>query len=283
MPGGSAQPVAEVEVPEIGLVARAEVEPAKKLAGGGGLGRPGAESVESVIDAQMKGDGVIPDLFARGRPAAGEVAHDLGVTVEVEEVVHVVLGELAQDQPRCFQGDMYVLPSHRARVCGKQSREGREELPGKCHMRSREQSGFVVRYTIRKAIAAYSTLAPMANISQKVRRDGEGSYWVSPEANGLCWRSCGEGDSSGRGPDRSAGPDRSTAAGGPGGGRDRRLGRPRARDRGRPRPRRVHGGAGRPFGRALPAGGGAADGADRFARARSRVRCHRRGRRRHPG
>ena len=71
MPGGSAQPVAEVDVAEIGLVARAEVEPAQKLAGGTGLGRPGAESVESVIDAPMKGDGLIADLVAGRRPAAG--------------------------------------------------------------------------------------------------------------------------------------------------------------------------------------------------------------------
>jgi hypothetical protein len=83
-------------------------------------------------------------------------------------------------------------------------------------MHSREQSGFVVRYAVRKAIAAYSAPMPMANISQKgPARGWHTSYRVSLEAHGLCWRSRDRGGSSGRGPNTSA------AAGGPGAGDQR--------------------------------------------------------------
>ena len=55
------QPVAELDIGEVvTAVAGAEMEPAQELAGGGGLGRPGAEPVEPVLDAEMEGDSAGP-------------------------------------------------------------------------------------------------------------------------------------------------------------------------------------------------------------------------------
>ncbi len=48
-------------------------------------------------------------ICSRGvRPAAGEVAHHRRVAVQIEQVIHVVFGELAQSQSRCFQDDMHA-------------------------------------------------------------------------------------------------------------------------------------------------------------------------------
>ena len=101
------------------------MEPAQELPGGGGLGRPGAEPVEPVVDGQMEGDDLVPDFLPGCRPAAGEVAHYFRVAVQAEQVVYVVLGELAQDQPRRFTDDVYVC--HEPRVCRQQGHYGRKE------------------------------------------------------------------------------------------------------------------------------------------------------------
>jgi len=95
------------------------VEPAEELPGGGGLGRPGAEPVVPLVDAQVERDDLVADLLARRWPAAGEVAHDLWVAVQVEQVVRVVLGELAQGQPRCFQDDVPVSLAHEEEYAGR--------------------------------------------------------------------------------------------------------------------------------------------------------------------
>jgi hypothetical protein len=109
VPRGPAQPVTEVDVAGIGVAAgaRAEVQPAQKLPGGGALGRPGPEPVEPVVTGQVEGDDLVPDLFAGYWPAAGEVAHYLGVAVQLVQVVNVVLSELAYGQSRCFQDDWH--------------------------------------------------------------------------------------------------------------------------------------------------------------------------------
>jgi hypothetical protein len=56
----------------------------------------------------VEGDDLVPDLFAGYWPAAGQVAHYLWVAVQVEQVVNVVLSELAYGQSRCFQDDGHV-------------------------------------------------------------------------------------------------------------------------------------------------------------------------------
>ena len=81
----------------------AEVEPAQEFPGGGGLGRPGPEPVEPVVDGEMGGDDPVPDFLAGCRPAAGEVAHHLRVAVEIEQIAYVVCCEPAQGQSLCFQ------------------------------------------------------------------------------------------------------------------------------------------------------------------------------------
>jgi hypothetical protein len=63
VPRGPAQPVAEVDVGDVAAGPGAKMEPAKRFSGGGGLGRPGAESVEPFVDAKMKGDDPDPDLL----------------------------------------------------------------------------------------------------------------------------------------------------------------------------------------------------------------------------
>jgi NAD(P)-dependent dehydrogenase (short-subunit alcohol dehydrogenase family) len=80
-------------------------------------------------------------------------------------------------------------------------------------MHSREQSGFVVRYTVRKAIAAYSAPTPVVNISQKgPARSSHSGYRVPPEVSGFYWRSRDGGDSSGGGPAAPLGRARELAA-----------------------------------------------------------------------
>jgi hypothetical protein len=144
VPRGPAQPVAQVDVGEVSAGAGTEVEPAQELSGGGGLSRPGTEPVEPVVGRQMEGDDLVPDLLAGCRPAAGEVAHDRWVAVQVDQVVHVVLGELAQGQTRCFQDDVYVC--HEPRVCRQQSHYGRKELKRKVTPATGNKSEFASRY-----------------------------------------------------------------------------------------------------------------------------------------
>lgn len=43
----------------------------------------------------------VPEYLAGHWPAAGEVAHHLRVAVQLEQVVYVTLGELAQRQSLC--------------------------------------------------------------------------------------------------------------------------------------------------------------------------------------
>jgi len=98
IPRGPAQPVAEFDIGEVVTAAvGTEVEPAEELPGGGRLGRPGAEPVEPAVDAEVEGNDLVPEFLAGCRPAAREVAHDRRVAVQGEQVVYVVLGELAED------------------------------------------------------------------------------------------------------------------------------------------------------------------------------------------
>ena len=73
----------------------------------------------------VEGEDLVPDLLAGRWPAAGEVAHDLRVAVQVEQVVYVVLGELANDQPWCFQDDAHLSLCHEHEYAG--SKAMREE------------------------------------------------------------------------------------------------------------------------------------------------------------
>jgi hypothetical protein len=41
-------------------------------------------------------------------PAAGEIVHHLWIAVQIEQVVYVIFGELAQGQSLCFQDDVHV-------------------------------------------------------------------------------------------------------------------------------------------------------------------------------
>jgi hypothetical protein len=74
------------------------MEPAQEVPGGLRFGGPEAKPVEPFVKAEEVRDYPVTDLVTRGRLAAVEKPHDVGVAVEVIEVVHVVLGEAAQYQ-----------------------------------------------------------------------------------------------------------------------------------------------------------------------------------------
>jgi hypothetical protein len=65
----------------------------------------------------MKGDDLIPDLLARGRPAASEVAHYFGIAVQLEQVVNVIRSELAQGKSWRFQNDSHPAKYHAESGC----------------------------------------------------------------------------------------------------------------------------------------------------------------------
>ena len=96
VPHRLAQPVAEVDGVRIAI--RPEVEPAEELPGSPGLGRPEAPAVVALVKAEEERDDPHPHLVARSWLAAGEEPHDVGVAVEVVQVVGVVSGEGAQDK-----------------------------------------------------------------------------------------------------------------------------------------------------------------------------------------
>ena len=69
------------------------MEPAKELARADVVGGPGAKPRMLAVGGQMERDDRVADLFTAGRLAAGDVAHDLGVAVEADEIVLVRGGE----------------------------------------------------------------------------------------------------------------------------------------------------------------------------------------------
>jgi hypothetical protein len=74
VPGIPAQPVAEVNIFDVLARAGPQMEPAGELPAGAGLGSPGSEPVELIIEGKVEGDDLVLDLLARRRLAAGEVA-----------------------------------------------------------------------------------------------------------------------------------------------------------------------------------------------------------------
>src|SRR5439155_3936368 len=115
-PGGSAQPVAELDLLGAGPVRWPEAEPPQEVPGGLLYGRPEAIPGGALVVAEEAGQDVALDHVAGGGRAAGEVAHDLGVAVEVDQVVRVGRGEPAQDQALGFQEDLHPpTPSHGTR------------------------------------------------------------------------------------------------------------------------------------------------------------------------
>lgn len=76
----------------------AEDEPAQELTIDGGLSNPRAQPVEPLVDTEVERDDLVPQDLAGSR--AAEVANDLRVTVQIEQVIDIVLGELADRQSR---------------------------------------------------------------------------------------------------------------------------------------------------------------------------------------
>jgi hypothetical protein len=77
---------------------RPEDEPAQELPGCSLLGCPETRVVDAGIGAEESWQDLGPDRCSRGRPASVDETHDLGIVVDGEHMVHVVLAERAQRQ-----------------------------------------------------------------------------------------------------------------------------------------------------------------------------------------
>src|SRR5947209_18814783 len=85
----------------------AEAEPSPELPARFLGRRSDAKAGEVLVGAQERGQDVVSDYLARRRRAAGEEAHDLGIAVEVDQVVHVGLAEPAHHQALGCQEDLH--------------------------------------------------------------------------------------------------------------------------------------------------------------------------------
>src|SRR6266540_5267944 len=104
-PGRFAQPVAKLDVVEAGALGWPEVEPAQKLPGGLLDGRPKAIAREALVVVEKGRQEVVLDLLARGRSSSVDEVHDVWVAVEIYQIIHIGLGEPAQQQPTGLQED----------------------------------------------------------------------------------------------------------------------------------------------------------------------------------
>src|ERR1017187_5635449 len=74
------------------------MEPAQELTGRALHRRPEAEPLESLVVTEEYGDDPGPHLVTGGRLAAIEEAHDLGIAVQLKQVVLVRRSETTQHQ-----------------------------------------------------------------------------------------------------------------------------------------------------------------------------------------
>jgi hypothetical protein len=98
----SLEPVAELDLAGVVVHVRPELEPPKELPSGLLDGRPEAKPLEAFVVVEEPGQRLVSDHFAGGRFAAGEGTHDLGIAVEVKQVVRIGLGEPTQQQSSSF-------------------------------------------------------------------------------------------------------------------------------------------------------------------------------------
>jgi hypothetical protein len=73
------------------------MEPAKELAGGLLDGRPETIVGEPLVVGEKGRQHLISDLLAWRWPPAGDVAHHVGIAVQLDETIQVSGSELAQD------------------------------------------------------------------------------------------------------------------------------------------------------------------------------------------
>src|SRR5712691_6059227 len=111
-PRRPAQPVTDLGLVHAAVCRRNQPEPAEELPGGPLDCRPEPPAVELLVEAQEAGQDLAADYLEGGGHDLGQVAHDLWVAVEGEQVVDVALGELAEHQPVSFQEDLHrpILP-----------------------------------------------------------------------------------------------------------------------------------------------------------------------------
>src|SRR4029453_10211938 len=106
-PGRLSQPVAELDLVGGSPRRRSEVEPtdespARLLDSG-----PIAVSGKALVVVEVHRENVVLDLAPRRRPTAVDEAHHLRIAVELDEVVHVVLGEPSQHQAFGLEKDVH--------------------------------------------------------------------------------------------------------------------------------------------------------------------------------
>ena len=106
-PGRLVQPVAELDLVRRSVLRGPEVEPAQEPAARLLDRGPEAVAGEASVVVEERRQDVALDLLARRRPAAGDEVHDVGIAVELDEDVHVVLGELPQHQALGLEKDLH--------------------------------------------------------------------------------------------------------------------------------------------------------------------------------
>ena len=82
---------------------------------------PEAVAGEALVVAEEGRQDVGLDLVARGRPTAGDEVHHVGIAVELDEVVDIVLGEPPQHQALGLEKDLHarILVSRRGTLPGE--------------------------------------------------------------------------------------------------------------------------------------------------------------------
>src|SRR5215218_3491104 len=99
--------VAELGLVEVGTLGWAEVEPANELAGGLLDGRPEPIAGEPLVIGEKGRQRLISDFLAWRWPPAGDVAHHVGIAVQLFEIIQVSSSESAQDQAVGLQEDVH--------------------------------------------------------------------------------------------------------------------------------------------------------------------------------
>ena len=86
-----------------------EVEPSHESIARLLRGGPEAVPGETLVVVEEHRQDVALDLAARRRATAGYEVHHVGVTVELDEIIDVVLGELSQHQALGLQKDLHPI------------------------------------------------------------------------------------------------------------------------------------------------------------------------------
>src|SRR5262249_53169063 len=92
------QPVSKLHLIRATLVMRPQTEPTNERSTGLLNRRPDAKAVIALVVAQEARQDLQLHQLAWRRDTTVEVAHHLGIAIQLDQVLHISLGEPAQDQ-----------------------------------------------------------------------------------------------------------------------------------------------------------------------------------------